>query len=88
MNIIQKLFALFGADYAVLISHDRYHYVRRVRWLCGVPFAAPHLPETAARLLPEGKLNGRCYLESWLPATPRMQRYFDSPNNRDEQRHE
>ncbi len=75
LNIFQRIAALFGRDYVVLRMHDKRHRVRRVSWLCERPFAAPYLPETNCQLLPFGSLIGPCYVESWLPVTPKTQQW-------------
>lgn len=75
--MIRRLLTALGRDYVVLrnsVHGD--HRVRPIRWECGVPFAAMYLAETASQLMPGGMLKGPCYVESWLPASPRMQRYF------------
>jgi len=74
--MLRRLLTALGRDYVVLRNHEGKHSIRPVRWECGVPFAAPYLPDTACHLMPGGGLRGPSYMRAWLPASPRMQRYF------------
>lgn len=76
MNWFQSLLSRFGVDYVVLCHFDGVHSIKRVRWIGGVPFAAPYLPETRGRLHPNGSWTGGSYIDGWLPATPRMAEYY------------
>lgn len=83
MGPIRRLLIKLGRDYVVLRCHDGHHLVRSVRWECDAPFAASYGPETKALLMPGGRLEGRSYLHGWLPASPRMKRYFAQPASDD-----
>lgn len=76
MNIIQKLLRYFGRDYVVLVCTDGSHLVRPVQWMADQPFATPFTPESRARLMPGGRLAGRCYLIGWWPASDRMAAFY------------
>jgi len=67
------MFNLFKRDYVLLQLFDGRYLKRRVKWYCGVPFAAPYLPETRCRLLKGGKVRGQSYITGWLPASKSME---------------
>lgn len=72
------LFRLLGvkADYVLLRMHGGDYLVRKVEWFCGVPYAAPYLPSTRCKLLPQGKIVGRCFVIGWEPASALTAAYF------------
>ena len=71
LGLFRRLMVMLGGDYVVLRHHDNTHLIRKVKWLGGRAFAASYLPETASQLLPAGEVIGPCYVEEWIPITPR-----------------
>jgi len=78
MNIFQKILSWIGRDYVLLVFHDGKHKVRPVYWILDMPFSAPYLRDTSARLFKDGTLKGPEYLVGWLPATEKMEKYHAS----------
>ncbi len=77
MNIFQKIAALFGAQYALLIMFDGDSLVRRVYTLGRDMYAHPHSPSTRAQILPKGKTESHAYVIGWKPVTPGLFDYFE-----------
>jgi len=71
LGLFRRLMVMVGCDYVVLRHHDNKHLIRNVKWLGGRAFAASYQPETASQLLPAGEVIGPCYVEEWIPITPR-----------------
>jgi hypothetical protein len=65
-------------DYVLLRMHDNCHNHKPVKWFSGRPYAAPYSAETMCELKPNGSLIGPSYVSEWLPASPKMQEFFDS----------
>ena len=72
MDWIKKL---FQKDYALLRTPDG-HIKAKVEWFCGRPYASPYLKNTRTELLPDGRVDGACYVKHWRPVTARMEQYF------------
>jgi len=77
LNLFQRLRALFGKDYVVLIHHDGEHMIKPVQWLGEMAFSAPYLQKTRGRLLANGGYDGRNYIRGWLPITERTKKLFE-----------
>jgi hypothetical protein len=71
MSFFQKMLALMGRQYVLLVHHDRKKRVCRAYVLGGAVYAHPYLPETRCKLLPGGKVEGECYIHGWEPITPK-----------------
>lgn len=78
MNWIQRILALFGRQYVVLIFFDGKSRVRHAYVLGNAVYAHPYLPETRVRLLPGGKTKGRDYIVGWEPITDKTQQLYNS----------
>lgn len=81
MNILQKLLALFGRQYVLLVDHDGTFTVCHAYPMGSAVFARRYwvLSETACELLPGGGINGRSYVTAWRPLTSRTFELFDAP---------
>ena len=76
MNIFQRVLALFGRQYVLLIFHDGMKEVRRAYALGGRAYADPFLPETRTELKRGGETHGRSYIHGWLPITRKTQSLY------------
>lgn len=69
MTLLQKLMALFGAQYVTEVWNDSVHVRRAERrgryWVI----------EGGTRLGPQGKVHG--YRATWEPLTPSIKRFYD-----------
>jgi len=64
-------------DSCLLKFHDGKHVQVPVEWFCDIPFAAPHLPDTRCRLLPNGDVDGASYVIGWYPASETMRNFYN-----------
>jgi len=70
VNIFQKIrHWLFGTEYVILRHHDGEHQLKEVDLLGDHWFAAPYLPKTRCRLLPDLSVDGPSYVIGWYPVT-------------------
>ena len=72
-------------DQVLLRLSDNAHALVDAEWFAGVLYASPHLPQsTRAHLLPRGQLVGKCYIQSWMPASQRTSDYWNSPQPKEQ----
>ena len=78
MNIIQRLFAIFGRQYVLLEFHDGKTMICHAYAIGTRAFAHPYLSYTRVELLPGGKIgNGPSYIHTWYPITKKPCRLYD-----------
>lgn len=82
MNLFQRIFAFFGAQYVFLVDFDHRICCRRAKAVGQRVFARRHgiLADTACELLPQGKLKGPIYVETWRPITSKTFGLYCSVN--------
>lgn len=73
MNLFQKLCALFGAQYVVIIYHEE-AYIRRVKKLAAGIWVSAH---SQRRLKPGGVFYDGVRV-SWKPLTKGVEKFYNS----------
>ena len=73
MNLLQKLCALFGAQYVVVMYYEE-AYIRRVKRLAAGVWVSTHNQQ---RLKPGGAFQGPLEIR-WTPLTKGVEKFYNS----------